>query len=412
MNRLEKLRAKYNEIIEKMRGILATADEAKRDLTDEETRAYEGFEKDADKVKADVAREERLSVAELEMRRRVDDPLRPPVIQNQGELKEFKNFGEFMHSVRFNPSDPRLIENRAQQMVIGESGGYAVPPQFIGGLLSITPQEAIFRPRCTVIPAGDSPDTDITMPALDQGASQNMYGGVTVVSIAEGETLTETDAKIKEIKLQPHETGAFITVTDKLLRNWSACSSLIQTLLRQALIAWEDTKILSGSGASEPLGILNAPCKKNKTRATASQISFADVITMYSYLKFGGSPLWVASQTTLPQIMAIQGGNSENIFQPDVRANVSGKLLGIPLFLADRSPALGTEGDLILVDPKYYLLKDGMGIKIALSSDFLFTSNKTVFKAIFSVDGKPWLNEKIPLEGSTSNTISPFVVLK
>jgi HK97 family phage major capsid protein len=412
MNKIEQLRSQYAEIVAKMRGILDKADEEKRDLTEEETRSYEQFEADSEKIKAQVAREERLSVAELEMRRRIDDPLRPPVTNAPPDKKEFKSLGEFLYAVRFTPTDPRLMELREQQMVVGESGGFAVPPAFIPTLLQVTPQDAIWRPRCTVIPAGDSPDTDLTMPALDQGTGSNMYGGVAVYATSEGATLTETDAKIREVKLQPHETGAFVTVTDKLLRNWSACSSLIQTLLRRALIAWEDTKILTGTGVSEPTGIINSPCKIAYTRATASQIAFTDIIGMYARMKFGGSPIWVASQTTLPQILVLQDASTRYIFQPDARENVAGRLLGMPLLLADRAPALGSEGDIGLYDPAYYLLKDGAGISIALSSDFLFTSNKTVFKCLFSVDGKSWLNAPIPLEGSSSNTISPFVTLK
>ena len=378
MDRIEQLRSQYAEIVAKMRGILDKADEEKRDLTEEETRSYEQFEADSEKIKAQVAREERLSVAELEMRRRIDDPLRPPVTNAPPDKKEFKSLGEFLYAVRFTPTDPRLMELREQQMVVGESGGFAVPPAFIPTLLQVTPQDAIWRPRCTVIPAGDSPDTDLTMPALDQGTGSNMYGGVAVYATSEGATLTETDAKIREVKLQPHETGAFVTVTDKLLRNWSACSSLIQTLLRRALIAWEDTKILTGTGTSEPTGIINSPCKIAYTRATASQIAFTDIIGMYARLKFGGSPIWVASQTTLPQILVLQDASTRYIFQPDARENVAGRLLGMPLLLADRAPALGSEGDIGLYDPAYYLLKDGAGISIALSSDFLLDRKSVV----------------------------------
>jgi HK97 family phage major capsid protein len=410
MNRLEQLRAKYAEIIEKMRGILAKADEEKRDLTDEETRAYEQFEAETEKVKKDVAREERLSVAELELRRRVDDPLRPPVTRATPD-RDFRDMGEFLHSIRYNPSDPRL-HVRAQSLGVGESGGFAVPPQFIPTLLQVTPQQAIWRPRCTVIPAGDSPDTDVSMPALDQSADQNMYAGVTVAATSEGAILTEADAKLREIEMKPEEIGAYVNITNKLLRNWSACSSVIQNLLRKALIAYEDTKVLTGTGVSQMLGILNSAARIAYSRATASQIAYADIRGMYARVKFGGSLIWVGSQTILPQIMNLQGGNSANIFVPDARENVSGTLLGIPLLLADRAPALGSEGDLGLYDPAYYLIKDGLGITISLSEHFLFTSNRTIFKALFSIDGKPWLHKPIPLEGSSSNTISPFVVLK
>lgn len=411
MNKLEQLRAKYAEIIEKMRGILNKADEEKRDLTDEETRAYEQFEAESEKVKAAVAREERLSSVELELRRRVDDPLRPPVTRSQPET-EFRSFGEFLHAVRFNPSDARLQQQRSQSMTIGESGGFAVPTQFIPTLLQVTPQQAIFRPRCTVIPAGDSPDTDVSMPALDQSSDNNIYAGVTVAATAEGATLSETEAKLREIELKPEEIGAYINVTNKLLRNWGACATVVENLLRKALIGYEDTKVLTGTGVNQMLGILNSPARISYTRATASQIAYADLRGIYARIKFGGSLIWVGSQTILPQIMNIQGGNSANIFVPDARENVSGTLLGIPLLLNDRSPALGSEGDLVLCDPAYYLLKDGLGITISLSEHFLFTSNRTIFKALFSIDGKPWLNKPIPLEGSSSNTISPFVVLK
>ena len=135
MNKIEQLRSQYAEIVAKMRGILDKADEEERDLTEEETRSYEQFEADSEKIKAQVAREERLSVAELEMRRRIDDPLRPPVTNAPPDKKEFKSLGEFLYAVRFTPTDPRLMELREQQMVVGESGGFAVPPAFIPTLL-------------------------------------------------------------------------------------------------------------------------------------------------------------------------------------------------------------------------------------------------------------------------------------
>jgi HK97 family phage major capsid protein len=73
---------------------------------------------------------------------------------------------------------------------------------------------------------------------------------------------------------------------------------------------------------------------------------------------------------------------------------------------------VGTEGDLILADCSYYLIKNGSGPFVEASPHVYFTSNQTVIKAFWNVDGKPWLSQPIPLEGSTSNTVSPFVVLQ
>ena len=72
-------------------------------------------------------------------------------------------------------------------------------------------------------------------------------------------------------------------------------------------------------------------------------------------------------------------------------------------------PQLGARGDLALVDLSYYLIKDGSGPFIASSEHVHFTTNKTVIKAFWNVDGAPWLNT--PIVQENGDTQSPFVVL-
>jgi hypothetical protein len=86
-------------------------------------------------------------------------------------------------------------------------------------------------------------------------------------------------------------------------------------------------------------------------------------------------------------------------------------LLGYPLFFSDRLPALGAKGDICLCDLSYYLLLNGSGPRIDLSTELLFTSDKSIFRIIAMLDGRPWLTEPILLEGSAGSTVSPFVVL-
>jgi hypothetical protein len=78
---------------------------------------------------------------------------------------------------------------------------------------------------------------------------------------------------------------------------------------------------------------------------------------------------------------------------------------------SERNPALGTKGDLTLLSPQLCLIKDGCGPIAASSEHIYFLSNKTVFKIVWNVDGKPWLTKPIGLEGATGSTISPFVIL-
>ena len=109
-----------------------------------------------------------------------------------------------------------LYEKREQTMGVGSGGGYALPEQFDSTLREVVAQESIVRPRATVIPAGDPPDAKLNFPALDQTSGENMYGGVQVVHTGEGVTLSETDAKLRQVTLEPKEISAYIVITDKL----------------------------------------------------------------------------------------------------------------------------------------------------------------------------------------------------
>lgn len=415
--KLEDIISKKNEIVEKMRGMLDLVEKENRSLTADEEKAYAELETRLDQVNKDIKRTEKLEEEEKRLAAPASEAFRysgAPV--KPTEAQKFTCLGEFFHSVRYNQNDNRLVpgqtEVREQNMAVGEQGGFMVPEEFIPELLKVNPQEAIFRPRCRVIPNGSAPDTTVSMPALDQSSAQNMYGGVTIYPTAEGGDMKETDAKLKELELTPHEQGAYIKVTNKLLRNWQAAGAVLTALLRDAMIAYEDTKYYNGNGVAVPLGVINSPAAISISRNTASQVVAADIRSMYARLKFGGSPIWITSQTTLPYLMALADSLGNLLWNTNLVGKQPGTLMGIPVMLNDRSVALGTKGDLVLADLSYYLIKDGLGITIGTSEHVYYTSNKTVFRALFSIDGKPWLTAPIPLEGSTSNTISPFIVLE
>ena len=330
--------------------------------------------------------------------------------------------GEFFYAVnqaaRGRGMDPRLnyveFEQREQSFGVGAEGGFAIPNQFRPELMQVGIQNAIVRPRARVIPAGSPPDSSVTMPALNQTSSP--YGGVTVSWIDEGETKPETSFTLKEITLTPHEVAAHTIVTDKLLRNWAAADSVLTSLFRAAMVGAEDYAFLRGTGVGQPLGVINAPATKTVARGTASTIVYADLRGMINELidnNDGAQPVFIASPKTKTQLMAIvdPGTAGTLIWQFDARTGMPGTLMGYPLVFNARSPGLGNTGDLMLVDLSYYLIKDGSGPFVDASPHVYFTTNKTVFKCFWNVDGQPWLDAPMALEGDTTHTVSPFVVL-
>lgn len=413
MNRLQEILQRKAEI----RDLLQGDQQIDLDALENELRELEKEEKEIEK-RTSLANSINTGTIEV---REVPKPGQEPE-ERESKPKEmgpneFREFGDFLQTVRWNPTDSSLkskevkdSESRSLQMGVGALGGFIVPEQFSNAIKMITDQEAIFRPRAQVIPAGNPPDAAITIPALDQSGAKGVYSGVNVQWIGEGDTKPETEPSFRNIKLEPQEVAAHTVLTDKLLRNSAAAGALVTSLLRKAIIAAEEDCFFTGNGVAKPLGIIGHPASIDVARAVAAAIGYVDVVNMYARAKFGGNLVWITSQTTLPQLMTMADAAGRPIWQPNAREGAPGTLLGIPVMLNDQSPILGAQGDLALVDLNYYLIKDGSGISIGMSEHPRFTQNQTIIKAFWNVDGQPWLNTPL-LQRDGASTVSPFVVL-
>ncbi len=430
MQKIIEMKQKRLNLITQSDAILNKAETEKRVMTAGEKEKYDSFlgeirEIDQKIIDGEADLDRRRKRAEREIRLMGNAGNQQPLYIDPET--EFRGIGEFFHAIaRLKADGVRdsrldvLQEQREQTMGTGATGGYAVPQQFDKTLREITAQEGVVRPRAQVIPAGYPPDAKLSFPALDQTSGQNMYGGVQIVHTGEGVTMTETTTRLREVSLEPKEMSAYIVCTQKLLNNWDAAGAFITRTLSQAMIGQEDYDFMRGNGVNKALGFINAAAAIVYNRAGGNAIAFADCYNMVARLLMrGGSPVWLASQTIIPQLAAmVDAGNhavwlgSKMNAGPGAAGPLPSTLLGFPLIFSDRLPALGTKGDLSLVNLPYYMVKDGSGPAAASSEHIFFLSNKVVFKIVWNVDGHPWLTEPLPLEGSTANTVSPFVILE
>lgn len=409
--KLKNLQNQYKQALEEARSIKAKADEEQRSLTSDEVSRIDAALTRARNLRSEIdviyrlMEEERLASGNGNIPVPAYDP--GASLEDRSEPK-WESFGEFLYAVRFNPTDPRL-QYRDLSVSEPSAGGYLVPKQFRTEILRIDPQRAIVRPRATVIPAGSQPDAEVGLVALDQSGDKGVYSGVVVQWIGEGGEKPKTEPSLREISLAPHEVAGHTVITDKLLRNAPAAGALVETLLRQAINAAEDHAFISGDGNGKPLGILNSTATYFVNRQVANQITYADLVAMYARAKFGGALVWIGSQSLLPQLMTLKDESGALVWQPNAREGAPGTLLGIPFLFNERSPGLGQKGDLILADLQYYVIKDGAGVFVDASPHVHFTSNKTVIKAFWNVDAKPWLTT--PIKQENGYLVSPFVAL-
>ena len=183
--------------------------------------------------------------------------------------------------------------------------------------------------------------------------------------------------------------------------------------------AWaEDYAFLQGDGVAKPQGIVNSPASATVTRATGNLIQYADVSGMVAKLAPSSydRAFWVHSPSAVPQLLQLKDGTARAVLLGaglatgvwPRRRNWS--LLGFPMYCSEKLPPLGTKGDLILIDPRYYLIGDRMQATLAVSDHVNFLKNQVTFRLTRRCDGQPWIEKPITLQDGAT-TVSPFVVL-
>jgi HK97 family phage major capsid protein len=300
-----------------------------------------------------------------------------------------------------------LVEN------VGASGGFLVPLEQMTQLLQVPGPAAVVRPRCTVIPMRRR---SITWPVLDQtnttAGQPAWYGGVIAQWTEEGAAKDETEPSFRQIQLVAHKLVCYTEASDELLQD-SAISleALLSTVYQGAVTWYEEEAFMNGTGAGQPRGVINAPATFAQGRNTANTIVIQDPINMLEHFH-GSNPVWLASRSTLPTLMQLNGpaANPSYVFMPNARDGMPATLFGYPLFWNEHCPLLGQRGDLGLYDFRMYLIADRQGTTIDASKHYRFQYDLTSWRAVHRVDGQPWLSQPIYLSDGTTQ-VSPFVVL-
>lgn len=308
---------------------------------------------------------------------------------------------------------------KAYQEKIPSEGGFLVPEEHRSQLLSLGLGQSIVRPRAVTVPMSSA---TLTFPAIDETSRvSSVFGGVVVYRTEEGAELTESAATFAAVKLIASKQTALAHVTNELVRDVPAFTAYIEQTFPPAMAFEEDVDFINGNGAGEPLGMLHANntallAIAKETNQVASTIVWENVLRMYA--RFYGDynrAVWIASPDTFMELatMALTVGTGGSaVWITDGRQRPQLTLLGAPVILTEKAPAaLGSQGDLNLVDPGFYLIGDRQMVTVEASPHVKFTSDKTTFRAIARNDGRPWVFSPLTPRNSSA-TMSPFVTLQ
>jgi HK97 family phage major capsid protein len=352
-------------------------------------------------------------------------PVGNPRAAGAGLNGVFADLGEFMLTVWHQSRSPELAAKRETilnyQEKVGSEGGFLVPEEFRAELLRLSLGESIVRPRARVVPMGSR---TLSFPAVDETSRvSSVFGGIVVYRTEEGAELTESAASFGQVKLEATKQTALAHVTNELVRDAAGGFAMyIQQMFPEAIAFYEDLDFLTGTGVGEPLGALAAGngalvTVLKQTNQTASTLVWENIIGMYARLlpTSLSRAVWIASPDTFAELATmalVVGTGGSAVWLVDGTGAPVLTLLGRPVIMTEKAPAaLGTQGDLSLVDFGMYLVGDRQTMTVDSSEHVKFTSDKTTFRVIQRNDGRPWLNSAIT-PANNSASLSPFVQLQ
>ena len=321
------------------------------------------------------------------------------------------NFFQAMFSGRFHPG---LIRAALTEQV-PSSLGFLVPTEQAAKIHAVSLENEIVQPRCYVQPMQSD---SIKIPAMVIGDhSTALFGGFIAGYTAEAGTISENSPKARVMGLNTKKLTGLIRFTSELNADTPGGMGQIETLCGKGLAWYRDKAFLKGTGAGQPLGILNAPCVVTVGKETGQKkntILYENLTKMMARM-FAGSfsnSIWVCHQTTIPQLLTLSlavgtGGNAIPVMS---ESNGTFTMLTRPVLFTEKVETLGTKGDIGLFDFSQYVVGLRSGMSFETSIHVHFTTDELLSRIIERHDGQPLWGEALTLEDGVT-TVSPFVTL-
>ena len=345
-------------------------------------------------------------------------------VARQGEVEGFESAGHFFSAVknscaRGGTIDPRLIMNAPTTYSsegVGADGGFLVPEQWSNEVWQQVAAESSLLSYCDQLTVPGNQYVAV----VDPGAPWDTTNGVRAYWKGEGQQLTQSKIALKDHTLRLGKLTVLVGISEELAEDYAGLNKYLQQKTAAVIDAEVSRTIMNGTGAGEPLGILQSDALVSVAKESgqgADTLLAENLLKMYSRLPAGcKNPVWVAHPSIVPQLfqMALSvGTGGVAVYMPPhgLSGQPYGTLFGFPLVFSQAANELGSKGDLLLCDlSQYRIIRKASGLRTQVSIHVWFDFDLQAFRAVLRISGSPlWSAPITSRDGSL--TMSPFICL-
>lgn len=426
MEKISELRAKKSELKDQSEKLVM---DGKFDEADKITEQMEGINNNIDSViKAMQASQKRSEPIDMGDDGILKDGKKAEPKDDKKELHLFNSLGEQLQAIvaraKNGAEDKRLTQiNNAVQGTgtgAGADGAFAIQPDFAGTIMESAVQNSPLLQRLDRYTCSNASNSARWLRAKETDVSTSVFGGIQMYWAAEGATVAASKPAFQEMRLDLEKMMGFMYATDEMLQDTAFLTGLAANGFSLASDRLLTEAVISGDGVGKPLGILNSGAlvtvAKETSQAAGTFLGDNAIKMQARAMPRNRERLcWVMHpdvEEQLPYLAIKSGDAAKFLWNPEggLGAFDTQRVLNKPVLFDDNCKALGSAGDILLVDPYQYILLMKGTAKQDWSIHVEFLTDQQCFRMVFRCNGAPKVDEPLTIKNSTK-TRSPFVTL-
>lgn len=356
------------------------------------------------------------------------DKGKTPKESKGGEDKPFASLGEQLAAI-YNFRKNHVEDKRLQQVNnaalganegIGADGGFAIQTDFAGAILESAVQMSPLLNRLDRYTCSSAANSMRWISAAETDVSKSVFGGVQMYWAAEAATVLASKPQFKEMKMDLEKMMGFLYCTDEMLQDAAFMTGFASNGFALAADRLLTEGVIAGDGVGKPLGLINSGAlvtvAKEQSQANGTFVGNNAVKMQASAMPRNRERLvWLMHpdvEEQLPLLAIKSGDESKFLWNPE--GGLGGfdtqRVLNKSVLFEDSCSALGTKGDIMLVDPFQYILLTKGAAKQEWSIHVEFLTDQNCFRMVYRCNGAPKVNKPLKIKNSTKPR-SPFVAL-
>lgn len=397
---INELREQRSKAVHDMREVVELAEKEGRSLSAEEQVKYDRAYEDQGKLKDRIEKQERQVELDREMaanagkeERKAHDGKKEGKAPTEQE-KRSEIFNRFLTrgASALSEAELRALENTNKA-----DGGYLSPDeQFVSQLIKTVDNMVFMRGLATIYPVANA--DSLGVPTLENDPADATWT-TEIASVSEDSTMS-----FGKRSLTPHPARKLIKVSKKLLRASAIpAEQLVRDRLAYKFGITQEKAFLTGTGASQPLGVFTASANGISTGRDVSTGNTTTAITVdglkeakYSLKQqYMATAEWLFHRDAVKMIAKLKDGDGQYLWQESVREGEPDRLLGRPVNMSEYAPNTFTTGLYVgmLADFSNYWIADSLSMGVQRLDELYAENNQVGFIGDMESDGMPVLEE-------------------